>query len=186
MTATLTVLPPPLIGSCPKRWCIESDGCMTTTNPHNGFFHYGRYSTVTDNFRRELNVVPSEYVDEENVESAPHVEVSLSDDITIDLSTETAWAFSATLAAFAAGKVPVGEEVSFADQYGDASLTLKRLSDEVFEYGNGAPRYMSFGAVELVFDAQREHVANSKAGLSGPDAEQFARFVAGVVREVSS
>jgi hypothetical protein len=194
MSATMTMpATSPLISGCLKPWCVASYGC---TRPHAAGdvrLHQGRFSTIAAVHGYNVDLYPIEFDNPDGTAcSGPLVGLTMStkNQICVEMSVATALQFSESLAAFAAGEVPVGSTASFHgkgcdEEPLDAAVTIERLDDVVFEYGSAGPRYMSFGAVKVVLRDPDQCEAEDQAGLSAPDAAALARYVAAVAVEVT-
>jgi hypothetical protein len=191
MTATLLERPT-LTAGCSKRWCLASCGCAQDDNHSDDLkLHKGRPSSIHAFGGATVDAEPTEFTEQDGTTtySGPLVTVNV-DDCDVDLSVAHALDFAATLATYAAGDVAVGSEITFygtctPGELSDAALTLRRLEDETLEYGDGAPRYMTFGVVELVATNPDGNPTKCSASTDAPSAAGFARYVAAVAVEVS-
>lgn len=192
MTATAVRERPSGFAQCPHFWCIGTYGCTVEDDPDDLVLHEGRPSTVSAVLSAELDVYPFEL---DHADGSPYsgpLVTLTADDCrrqVVELAPMTALAFSDTLASFASKDVPIGETAMFQgsatpDQFSAATVTIRRLDDVMFEYGNGAPRYMSFGAVEVSIHAPDEAPKPDVVGLDAPTAAQFARYVRACAVEV--
>ncbi len=181
-----------LLGNCYKTWCLGAYGC-TKEDPGSLRLHEGRSSSVRGTFDATLWVSPLEFDEQDGTPySGPLIQITVDENArnVVELTPDAACDFAAALAEFAAGHVPVGETASFAgsctaDKPAGTTLTLRRLDDVTFEYGDVGPRYMTFGAVELAFNCPDDDPIHASIGLDAPTAAAFARFVTAVACEVT-
>jgi len=180
-----------IVTECSRAWCLATYNC-TGNKAGSSRLHEGRRSSFSGAFRgRGIDVYPIEFDAPYIVQPRPLValDISTNGQGAIELEPAVAVRLAEAVASYAAEQVEVGDSVTFegSDEYGDPtgiSISVTRLSDVVFEYGSGAPRYSSFGAVEI---------AISGKGIGKPDvigvdsaiAAQLSRSVAAVAREVT-
>lgn len=192
MTAAVLARPATPLG-CPHSWCIQSSTCSVEDEPDEVRCHEGRRSSVKSTIAGELDVYPTE-VDYPN--GTPHSGplVAISADETgqkfVELIPATALTFADALTSFASEGTPVGVTATFEgnetpDCLSGATVTIRRLDDVRYEYGNGAPRYIDFGAVEVSIHDPDGDPKPDVLGLSAPDAVHFACCVRACVAEVT-
>lgn len=176
MTATLTAV------RCPKKWCLAADDCEHD-NSHDQRVHNGRPSMVRSVYSNvDVQVAPTEVTEPDGSPfTGPLVELYIGD-AWFQATANDALDLAVALADFAAEQVPVGTEVDFygsntQDERDGSTLTLRRLSDTPIDIGNVAPRYISFGAVELAIVNANSNPEKCKTGIDAPTAAAFARYI---------